>query len=350
MRARDEAGNVGALSNVVEVTPPSSTTVFHDGAEQGGKGWTTTGLWHVSARRAAAGTHAFWYGAEATGTYDTGAATAGILTSPPIDLTTAAHPTLGWREWLQVEGGGDWDHATVTVTAVDDPALSVTTGRDGSTTLGEFVDRGLDLAPLAGHVVTIQFAFDTLDDVENAYEGWYVDELRVLADGVPAPSGGALVIDEILADPPVGFDASGDGAASPRDDEFIELVNAGATALDLSGYTLADATRTRLTFPAGTALPAGAALVVFGGGAVALPGIRTLIAPGGLVLNNGGDIVRLHRADGELVAEARYGAEGGRDQSLVRKTEADPGAPFVLHRTVSTAPASPGRRSDGGTW
>ncbi|MCE9576471.1 MAG: lamin tail domain-containing protein [Deltaproteobacteria bacterium] len=350
VRARDEVGNVGALSNIVEIASAPSTTVLGEGAESGATGWATTGLWHVSTRRAAAGTHAFWYGSEATGTYDTGAITAGTLTSPPIDLTAVTHPTLGWREWLQVEGAAGYDRATVTVTAVDDPALTVTTSRDRSTTLGVFLDRGLDLAAFAGHKVTIRFAFDSVDNAANAYEGWFVDEIRILSDAAPPPAGAGLVIDEILADPPAGYDANGDGKSSTRDDEFVELVNAGATALDLSGYTLADSTRTRLTFPTGTSLAPGKALVVFGGGKPASTGALALVAPGGLVLNNGGDAVRVHRPDGEVVAEVSYGAEGGRDQSLVRKTEGDGAAPFVLHRTVSAAPASPGRRSDGSGW
>jgi hypothetical protein len=350
VRARDEAGNTGPLSNVLELDAPAPKVVFSEGAEQGAKGWTQDGLWHVSGRRTASGAHAFWYGREATGTYDTGAANTGALTSPAIDLHGVTQPVLAWREWLQVEGATGYDLASVTVTAVDDPSLSVTAKRDRSTTGAGFLDRGLPLTGLAGHVVTIRFAFDTVDASANAYEGWYVDDVRVVADAAPGPTSGALMIDEVLADPPAGYDANGDGTASTRDDEFVELVNTGSSALDLTGDTLEDATRTRLTFPAGTSLAPGKALVVFGGGKPHLTGAAALTTPAGLSLNNGGDTLRVRRPDGEVIAEMTYGAEGGRDQSLVRKTEGDPTAPFVLHRSVAATPASPGRRSDGSGW
>jgi Lamin Tail Domain len=350
LRARDEAGNTSPLSNVLGVQPPAPSVVFDDDLEDGGAGWTASGLWHATTRRASSGTTAFWYGQDATGTYDTGGPNQGDLVSAEIDLAGVDHPVLAWREWLSVEGNASYDLATITVTAVDDPSRVVSVGRDASSTGGLFVARGLDLAALAGHRVQVAFRFDTIDGSENQYEGWYVDDVRVLADAIAPPPPTALVINEVLADPPAGYDANGDGTASTRSDEMIELVNPGAEALDLGGWTLEDGVRTRLTFGSGTAIEAGKALVVFGGGAPDLGGVPTAVAPGGLGLNNAGDTVRIRRPGGEVVAEMSYGPEGGHDQSLVRATDGDAAAPFVGHRTLSQAPASPGRRSDGSAW
>jgi len=77
-----------------------------------------------------------------------------------------------------------------------------------------------------------------------------------------------IVINEIHADPAnnITGDANGDGTRDATDDEFIELVNAGAAAVDMSGYTLSDAFDVRHTIPAGTILQPGDVLVVFGGG------------------------------------------------------------------------------------
>ena len=68
---------------------------------------------------------------------------------------------------------------------------------------------------------------------------------------------------------------------------------------------------------------------------------------GPLQLNNTGDTVTVRTGGGELLATMSFGAEGGRDQSLVRAVDGDPTAAFVLHQTRSTAVASPGRRANG---
>src|SRR5690606_174984 len=67
------------------------------------------------------------------------------------------------------------------------------------------------------------------------FAGWIREQT---GGGEPAAAG--LVINEVLADPPPGYDANGDGVADTRDDEFIELVNAGEQAIDLSGAVIAD--------------------------------------------------------------------------------------------------------------
>jgi hypothetical protein len=163
----------------------------------------------------------------------------------------------------------------------------------------------------------------------------------------PPPPPGALMINEILADPPVGYDASGDGVASTTGDEFVELINTGGTALDLAGATISDSVGVRVTLPAGTLLPPGGVLVVFGGGAVGpgLAGVQT-VSLGTLALNNTGDRVTIAQA-GTTLATASYGADGGLDQSLVRAIERDAASALVRHRTLSTSPASPGKRANG---
>ncbi len=95
-------------------------------------------------------------------------------------------------------------------------------------------------------------------------------------------SSGKLVINEVLANPPfcgttavdqpdcrtlLDGDANGDGYFNSTQDEFIELVNDSNSAFDLSGVTVTveAATKFTFTFPAGASVPAGKAVVVFGG-------------------------------------------------------------------------------------
>jgi hypothetical protein len=99
-----------------------------------------------------------------------------------------------------------------------------------------------------------------------------------------------LLVSEILADPP--GDANGDGRADRGEDEFVELFNPGPD-LDLGGWRLSDddtAPEHQFRFPAGTLLPGGQRLVLFGGGAPQLPGL--VFADDGTIgdgLANGGD-------------------------------------------------------------
>ncbi len=168
----------------------------------------------------------------------------------------------------------------------------------------------------------------------------------------PQPTGPTVIINEILADPPMeaAGDANGDGVRSGTDDEFVEIVNVSEAAVDLSGWTLSDGVRVRYTFGAVT-LPPGQAAVIFGGGDPAIfslspaaDGVPVFVAAGGLGLTNTGDTVTLADAEGNSVDAHTYGSEGGNDRALCRATDGDPDASFIPHPNLAF---SPGTRVDG---
>lgn len=183
-----------------------------------------------------------------------------------------------------------------------------------------------------------------------------------------------LVINEIHADvapdnattPAVEGDANRDGVRSADDDEFIELINNSAAPLDLSGIVIADSTNNRFTFPANTALAAGRAVLIFGGGAPPLNdpafGGSLVFTTNSLGLNDGGDTVnvKLPLANSEVVIAAQsYGSASmsgtptaPSDQSLTRAPDAETGAggDFAAHSSLANAAGrsfSPGTRADG---
>jgi len=119
-----------------------------------------------------------------------------------------------------------------------------------------------------------------------------------------------LVINEIYSVPDaVDGDANGDGAVGSSDDEFIEIVNYGATPVNLTGCKLTDASNDIHYFPAGTILEPGCALVVFGGGGL-FDGVSAGVfgnaevqksSEGLIFLTDGGDTISIHDATDEVL-------------------------------------------------
>jgi len=109
---------------------------------------------------------------------------------------------------------------------------------------------------------------------------------------------GGIAINEVLVDPngAINYDTDGNGVANATD-EFVELVNTSAAAIDISGVQLWDAgIGNYFTFPPGTILQPGAhAMVITGisaGGSLPTGAPDDLFFSAGRgspVINNGGD-------------------------------------------------------------
>jgi len=157
-----------------------------------------------------------------------------------------------------------------------------------------------------------------------------------------APTGtGTVFINEVLVNE----------AGSDVTTEFVELVNSGTAAVDLSGWTLADATGLRHTFASGTSLEAGRSFVVFGGAAGIPTGMTNAVAAstGTLSLSNSGDTVYLKNTAGTAVDTATLGSAlcGTDGVSANRSPDGSSTGTFVLHTTLSGSGSSPGKRTNG---
>ncbi len=181
--------------------------------------------------------------------------------------------------------------------------------------------------------------------VEDGRGGADTDTITITVTELPL-----IVINEFLADPPPGSagDANGDGVRNSSEDEFIELVNTGDSEVDLSNWSISDATRVRHTFPVGTRLAPEDVLLVFGGGnpqgGFGHARVQTA-SSGSLSLNNNGDTISLLDASGRTTDSHSFGREGGKNQSLTRSP--DIRGEFVLHEQNFGTPFSPGTKSDG---
>ncbi|GAB4509594.1 MAG: hypothetical protein Tsb0020_26210 [Haliangiales bacterium] len=181
LRVIDDADNASELSNVVEATSEEGVLLFAEDVEDGAADWAATGFWHASDRRAAEGTQAFWYGIEATGNYDNGEANSGTLASPVISLAGAVGPVLTYAEFLDVEAGTTFDIVSVTIENVDDGTQTVTEFNELGFTGGAFVPHVISLTQFEGANIRITFAFDSVDNIANTTEGWFLDDLRIVA-------------------------------------------------------------------------------------------------------------------------------------------------------------------------
>ncbi|MCC7261916.1 MAG: lamin tail domain-containing protein [Candidatus Latescibacteria bacterium] len=150
---------------------------------------------------------------------------------------------------------------------------------------------------------------------------------------LPAGAPAQVYITEILADPPneLAGDANGDGVRDSSADEFVELYNAGADTLSLSGWRLSDDDTTparSFVFPAWARLEPGGYLVLFGGGAPTGFTMPVFVDDGriGDGLTNSGDTVFLIDARGDT-ADVVHGHDWPADRAAAR----NPAGVFVAH-------------------
>ncbi|MFE8604883.1 lamin tail domain-containing protein [Archangium violaceum] len=176
-------------------------------------------------------------------------------------------------------------------------------------------------------------AFGSTSDMSNG-------TFTITASATPA----RVILNEMLANEP----------GSDTDGEFVELVNVGGAAIDISGWTLSDATSVRHTFAAGTVLSAGQAIVVFGGATGIPSGTPNAVvaSTGTLSLNNSSDTVRVKTSTAQGAATidsfsytSSLASQDG--VSMNRGPDASATGGFVLHTSLSTRSASPGLRVNG---
>ncbi|MEA1970765.1 MAG: immune inhibitor A, partial [Thermodesulfobacteriota bacterium] len=158
-------------------------------------------LWHLTALRSGEPNHSagqsLYYGLESNQTYnylDSGTGlpgqTFGTATSVTKNLFGYTTATLSFKYYLETEGRpASYDQVKVIVINVTDGS-SQTVVASNASTLADTVlsdpssgwkSASVDLTAFAGKTIQIRFAFDSIDDVENQYEGWYVDDVRVVA-------------------------------------------------------------------------------------------------------------------------------------------------------------------------
>ena len=240
---------------------------------------------------------------------------------------------------------------TVTISAIQDIEL------ESIETITVSVSSGSGVLLLSNSVIEIAM----LDDDSDTDSDGVLDAV----DSCPDVAGSSdnngcpwlgFLINEVLYDPETGDegDANGDGTRDANGDEFIEFFNSGPE-MDMSGYSLSDASQVRHVFPAGTVVPLNGVLVLFGsgsptgnfGGAV----VQTA-STGSINMNNAGDFVTLQDTSGTIVLT--FDVEplsNNPNESYTRNPDLT--GDFVQHSGIEVANGalySPGTMLDGSSF
>ena len=240
---------------------------------------------------------------------------------------------------------------TVTISAIQDIEL------ESIETITVSVSSGSGVLLLSNSVIEIAM----LDDDSDTDSDGVLDAV----DSCPDVAGSSdnngcpwlgFLINEVLYDPETGDagDANGDGTRDANGDEFIEFFNSGPE-MDMSGYSLSDASQVRHVFPAGTVVPLNGVLVLFGsgsptgnfGGAV----VQTA-STGSINMNNAGDFVTLQDTSGNIVLT--FDVEplsNNPNESYTRNPDLT--GEFVQHSGIEVANGalySPGTMLDGSSF
>lgn len=165
-----------------------------------------------------------------------------------------------------------------------------------------------------------------------------------------------FLINEVLYDPASGIegDANGDGTRDPLEDEFIEFFNSGPE-LDISGYTISDASQVRHMFPEGTIVPMNGVIVVFGGGnpTGSFGGAMVQTTTGGqLNMSNAGDFVTVQDANSNVIATFDITPLSGNPNEAYTRNP-DIFGEFERHPDIPEANGalqSPGTKIDGSSF
>jgi serine protease len=158
---------------------------FDDGAADG---WSLTGLWGTDDQCSdpPSDPHALAYTDPSSCTYDTGDTTQGTATVE-VDLSDRDNATLSFDHRWETESSscglfGCPEYDVMTLEVSDDGGASWdqldrwTSQNDNQLSHTEAT---YDLGDYIGSTVDLRWAFDSIDSVDNGYEGWYIDNVLV---------------------------------------------------------------------------------------------------------------------------------------------------------------------------
>jgi subtilisin family serine protease len=177
----DNYANFSPISNTVSGTTGSGQVAFEDDMELfNPSNWASDGLWHTSDNRANSGQWSWHYADQGLNTYDvnlTPSGNSGTLETKAIDLTDATEAQLSFAEWIEVELTPAYDRTRV---GISTDGIFFTTVHETLGPHSSWRDITVDLSDYVGQQIYVGFNFDTVDNQFNEFEGWYIDDVKVI--------------------------------------------------------------------------------------------------------------------------------------------------------------------------
>lgn len=187
--------NAAATARVEFISPNImrvNRDLFFDDMEHGQNGWVARGLWHQSTRRSFSSNSSWYFGQESAGNYVGAPSTRNFLTSPPIDISGKSGLWLEFDYYLEREPGLVYDRPYVVISgqgannASFSGSLADTLRDTGGTWKHmrfSIDDRFSYLYPPSGPIsIQVGFNFENIDSANNNFEGWYVDNVKVVQE------------------------------------------------------------------------------------------------------------------------------------------------------------------------
>lgn len=298
------------------------------------------------------------------------AALLGVWSCSTNDVDLIPQAQIQASATVMPENGGTLD-LVVTLDAVSTREVQVQLDFSGTATADDYSVSATTVVIPAGSLsasVTVTAIDDSEVEGSEFVEVRMSNPINALADANSVASftiddddqaGPSIVLNEVLYDPSNSGllgDANGDGLYVQDEDEFIELLNTGSQPLDLTGWKVYDASALasgtpRHVFPAGSVIPSGTALVLFGGGTPTGSfggAVVQTTTTGAINLNNAGDLLTITDAqDSVMITFDVTPYSDNPNESYTRSPDIT--GEFVQHSTVGSGTLlfSPGTRLDG---
>lgn len=149
--------------------------------------------WSVVDGPATSAPGSLYFGDPASRTYDKGVQVAGSVTLPPVRLPRDKQSVLSMRLWAAIEPTAEYDLFWVEADVMDGDVVADTVRVLSKRDLPVLAYQGFALVDVAlpgleSKVVRLRIRFDSLDGKSNAFEGVYIDDLKVEATcPIPPP-------------------------------------------------------------------------------------------------------------------------------------------------------------------
>ena len=155
--------------------------------------------WHVLPARAASPPEALYFGDPERMTYNVGVHVAGEVRLPAVELPRDRETVLTMRLYALIETNPQYDIFQIDADIMDGGAVAATTTlfRKRDIPVDSYQGFALvsaSMKELAGATVVVRISFDSVDDLNNGYEGVWIDDIQLLAS-CPLPTACATDVD-----------------------------------------------------------------------------------------------------------------------------------------------------------